>query len=511
MSATKKRYKVSKKLMEEEYVDADTQAQCLQTALYKTYKDQPFVGAILQCLNIMYSHMVPTAGVAFNNESKRWDMYINPFFYCKKLDANERVGVLVHEISHVLHKHPLRVPFIKLSPYKRTLMNIAADMAINQYIKHLPKGCPKCPPPEKEAPCPNKMCPGKGIFVEDFYQEDEKTKKKIPFKHNMTMEYYYEELLKKFDDPDKDETGGGKGECQTCGGTGKQKSDSKDGNNGQGDKQEDGDGDGEGNNQGAGKPCPDCNGQGGNAGGGAHHPNLPSTMDVHDWDGAGEEEDMLDAVEDLVKRAMVKESMSYDELPGNIKELLQDIEARKAELNYRALILSAIKRSASGHSRVSTWSRKSKRYGHFAPGSKIGELPKLHQFIDTSGSISVEEANEFLDIVDNFLRAGSRKCRLNLFHTENYYSEEYRLGKRLKREEIQSGGTCLEASMREIAKRRPDLAIILTDGYYGNVEVEKMIGPNDKFPQCLFIISREGTADHPLKRLGETIKIPSKS
>ena len=52
MSAIKKRYRISKKLMEEEYVDPAEQAQCLQTALYKTYKDQPFMGAILQCLNI---------------------------------------------------------------------------------------------------------------------------------------------------------------------------------------------------------------------------------------------------------------------------------------------------------------------------------------------------------------------------------------------------------------------------------------------------------------------------
>ena len=62
--------------------------------------------------------------------------------------------------------------------------------------------------------------------------------------------------------------------------------------------------------------------------------------------------------------------------------------------------------------------------------------------------------------------------------------------------------------MRDIAKRRGDLNIVLTDGYYDNVEVEKLIGPNDKFPQRLFIISREGESNHPLKRLGQTIKIP---
>ncbi|MCJ7641832.1 MAG: hypothetical protein MUO29_08070 [Desulfobacterales bacterium] len=62
--------------------------------------------------------------------------------------------------------------------------------------------------------------------------------------------------------------------------------------------------------------------------------------------------------------------------------------------------------------------------------------------------------------------------------------------------------------MRKIADTRPDLAIILTDGYYSDVDVEKWLPNGVKFPQCLFIISRGGTKDHPLTRLGKTIKIP---
>jgi len=498
MPKIKKRYRISQAILDKEFVEEAVKAQCLQTALYDCTKQSPFLGTTLQCMNIFYSHMLPTAGVSFNNDQKRWDMLINPRFFCVQLNFKNRVAVLLHEISHVLNRHPLRVPFSKLAPRKRMLMNIAADMAINQFIKDLPAGCQSCPPPLAEIPCKNEDCPGRAIDVENFSHTDSKGNK-TPFKHNQTMEHYYEELIKMFDDPDEQE-----GVCQKCGGTGiKPKQD------GQDKKQDKGQGKGQGKGD-SGELC-DCQSQGeqGNAGGGANHKNLPQTLDVHDWDGSGEEADMLDAVEELVKRAMVKQSMSFDELPGSIKDLLQDITARKAELNYKAMILSAIKRSASGHDRVHSWNRKSKRFGLKAPGTKLGELPKLHQYIDTSGSISIEEANEFLDIVDHFLRAGSRKCRLGLFHTELYFSKEYRLGKRLNREEVQSGGTCLQAAMRDVAKRRPDLAIFLTDGYYGDVEVEKLIGPNDKFPQCLFIISREGEINHPLKRLGQTVKIPS--
>lgn len=392
----------------------------------------------------------------FNTDAKRWDMLINPYFFCKKLSLPEDKAVLLHELSHITHKHPLRVPFLKISARKRILMNIAADMAINQFIKDLPKGCQQCPPQNSGQPCSNELCPGRGIFVEDYFDVDEKTGKQTPWPRNLTMEQYYEKLLTRFDDPD-----------------------------------EDGDGDSEGN-----------------AGGGAETGDLPQTLDEHMWDGAAEEGEMLEATEELVKRAMVKARLDYSSLPDHVKELLEEIKTRRAELNYKALIMSAMKRHASGHNRKHTWTRKSRRFGNKAPGTKVGDLPKLHNFLDTSGSISIEEANGFLDIVDQFLRVGARKCKLGFFHTSLYKHDDYKMGTKIKREDIQSGGTDLTDVMKRILKDKPDLSIILTDGCYGDVEVESWLRPGEKVPQCLWIISEGGTVDHPLKRFGETIKIP---
>lgn len=453
------RPKLTKDLLDKEHVPVELKTRALASAIYECSKTHPFLGSVLQCLTISYGHSIPTAGIMFNTDAKRWDMIINPYFFCKKLDMQQAKAVLLHELSHITHKHPLRVPFLKISARKRMLMNIAADMAINQFIKNLPNGCQQCPPPMSETPCQNDMCPGKCIMVEDFYDVDEKTKKQIPWERNRTMEYYYEKLLTRFDDPEDEES-------------------------------EDGEG---------------------NAGGGASTGDLPQTLDEHMWDGAAEEKDMLDATEELVKRAMVKSRLDYSSLPDSVKELLDDIKARRAEINYKALIMSAMKRHAAGHDRKNTWTRKSKRFGNKAPGTKVGDLPKLHDFIDTSGSISIEEANEFLEIVDQFLRVGSRKCRLSFFHTSIYKDEDYKLGTRITREDIQSGGTDLTPVMETILKRKPDLAIILTDGCYENVEVEKWMRPGEKFPQVLFIISKDGSEQHPLRRLGETIKIPSTS
>lgn len=456
-----------------EQVGADEQKQGLQTAIFSTTKTNPFMGSVLQCMNITYSHILPTAGVMFNAELKRWDLLINPYFYCRKLNDKQRKAVLLHELYHITHKHPLRVPFMKLSSHKRQLMNIAMDMAINQYIKDLPDGCPQCPPRkpgEFGGQCDNPDCCGSGIFLKDFFDVDKKTGNQTPWPAKAPAEEYYERLLTRFKDPDP-----------------------QDQNNQEGDGQGDGQSDGQGN-----------------AGGGADSGDLPKGHDVHHWDGSGEEKDMLEATEDLVKRAMVKARFDHSELPGHVRELLEHIKQRKAELDYKRLIMQALKSSLPANFRVKSWTRKSRRFGNKAPGNKNGEQPKLDNYIDTSGSISIQEANEFLDIVDEFLRIGARKCTLNMFHTSNYYREEYKRGQRIKREDIQSGGTCLHDSFRTIAKHKPDLAIILTDGYYSDINEKDLVGPNGRFPNTVFIISKDGTTDHPFKNRpwAKTVKIP---
>jgi len=449
---------ITKDIMDKEFVTVEEKTQCLATAIYETSKTHPFLGSVLQCLTISYSHTLPTAGILFNTDAKRWDMLINPFFFCRKLTGPQRKAVLIHELSHITHKHPLRVPFMKISARKRMLMNVAADMAINQFIKDIPKGCAACPPPEKMEQCPNEMCPGRCIDVADFFDLDEKTNAKIPWPANQTMETYYERLIKRFDDPDE-ESGDGQG----------------------------------------------------NSGGGTESSDIPQTLDEHMWDGAAEEKDMLDATEELVKRAMVKARLSYDDMPGHVKELLDDIKTRRAELNYRALIMSAMKKHAAGHDRKSTWTRKSKRFGFKAPGTKVGELPKLELHLDTSGSVSIEELNEFLEIVDQFLKVGARKCNMSFFHTAAYGRQSYKMGTKIDRSQIESGGTDLTETLQDVMKRRGDLSIIITDGCYGDVEYESWLKPGEQFPQVLWIISKNGTEDHPLKRIGETVKVPDSS
>ena len=460
---------LTKDLLNEEFVSDLQKKHDLQTAIFQLSKTHPFLGSVMQCMNISYTHILPTAGVSFNNDLKRWDLSINPFFFCKKLSPDNRKAVLLHEIYHIIHKHPFRVPFTTMGAQKRDLMNRAMDMAINQYISDLPKGCKECSPSVtngmKFYECENENCPGSAIFVEDFSDIDSKGNT-VKWEKLKAFEFYYEKLLSKLNDSNKEE------EDKT--------------------KQGEGSADGVGTSQGTGSGLPG------------------GTIDIHNWDDSSDEKDVLDATEDLMKRAMIKQGLSYTDLPAAIKDLLSHIDTRRAELNYKAIILMAMKSSLPSNVRKHSWTRKSRRFGNKAPGNKNASQPKLEIFIDTSGSISVEEANEFLNIVDEFLKVGARQCHLNMFHTSNYYSKKYAVGLRPKADEFQSGGTCLKESLTLICKKKPDLSIFLTDGCYSDVDVESMVGIGGKVPRTVFIISKDGSERHPFAKRdwARTVKIP---
>lgn len=469
--------------------DTTTEAersQALATALYEIRKDHTFYAAMLQSMNISYSHVLPTAGVSFSTNNKCFELYINPMYFIKSLSQEQRRAVLLHEIFHLVNRHLTRVPFMKISNHNRYLMNIAADLSINQYIKGLPAGCDQCPPKEAlqaGAACLNELCPGNAMDINDWFDTDDKGNK-VQWPKLQTMEQYFLRLKDRYKDVDEEDDG----------------------------KDDNPFGEGEGESD----ESQDQQGKSAKSQGQGKTKRLPKQFDEHNWEANAEESEILDALEDLTKRTMVKTSFEYSDLPGNIKELLDAIKTRKAELNYKSLLLTAIKKSASGSDRKHTWTRKSRRFGNISPGTKDGPQPTLSFHIDTSGSISIETVNEFLSVIDEFLRAGNRKCSIHLFSDVEYYSAPYKMGNRVSeamiRNNIKIGGTCLESSLKNILKRPSDLNIFLTDGFFSDINVEKWLRPGGGFPQCLFVIEKQGTEDHPFaKRTWQTtVKIPNK-
>lgn len=225
-------------------------------------------------------------------------------------------------------------------------------------------------------------------------------------------------------------------------------------------------------------------------------------FDVHDWEALDSEtkSKMLEETKKILNRTIEKTSYSHSTVPNSIKDLLEEIEVLGSAINYKQILKQVIKRNVSATDRTSTWNRPNKRYGVAAPGTKIGMLPKLSMYCDTSGSISHTELNEFLNIVDGFLGTGVRECTLVLWHTGIYYKKKYRISQTLTKQEIESGGTAIDCVLGDIKKHSPNLSIILTDGHYDS----STITPTS---EILWIISRGGNMNHPLKKLGKTITL----
>jgi len=429
----------------------------LQAALHQLRIQEPFVGATLQTLEIMFSMEIPTAGVTINPEAAEWLLVINPAFFTINLNDIQKRAVLIHELYHIVNGHLARIPFQTMgkNEKEKERWNIAADLAINQFIKGLPEWA---------------LSLDKVLFQGQ------------PLPPNKATEEYYTMLddeMERREEQKKENENGEGGMCdQDCANCPLQNGQAQPGN-GVGSKQ-------------------------------CRHGGMVGSHDG--WEKANEmgEMESLKATEKLIQRTLQKENFGYDKLPQSIKDFLSYAAVRKAEINYKSLIGRAIRRSLSGDDIDFSWKRPNRKYGELAKGRVDGEVPFLHIYIDTSGSISIEEANEFLGIVNGFCKVLDNECMVHMFNTKIYASRIFKDKSKVKEGDFESGGTELTPVMQRIAKTSPDLSIILTDGYYDNVPFESMVKVGFKFPTTCFVITKQGDENHPLKRLGTTIKIPKR-
>jgi predicted metal-dependent peptidase len=298
------------------------------------------------------------------------------------------------------------------------------------------------------------------MFIENF-----RDKNKKPFPKNATTETYYRLLM---DDGEVKREKGNKGD-------------------GKGEEESDGSGNGQGKTEWV--KVNDLIKQGEKV-----------EFDSHEWTET-EIKERLEASRDLLKRAMQKASMSHTKVPLEISEALQEINRKIGKLDYKAILLNTLKKSMPSRTTRKSWLRPNRRLGDIAPATVKAVMPKIEVLIDTSGSISIEEANEFLKIVDNFLNVGVERADIHLFHTHTYHSQRVKKKAKVARESFQSGGTDLTDSFTKVTKSKPDLVIVLTDGQWSMPQVDVK-----KLPELVFVISKEGTVDHPMKKIGRTVK-----
>lgn len=222
------------------------------------------------------------------------------------------------------------------------------------------------------------------------------------------------------------------------------------------------------------------------------------SMDSHDWELS---EEALKELRNLFKRTLDKQEMTFGHSDKQMEEVIDMMNLELRKLDHRKLVAMAYRKSMPSRLRMSTWKRPNRRWGTEAKGTKSDEAPKIDTYLDTSGSISIKEYNTFLGQNDKFLVYANKSCTLNFFHDNVYLTKKYKTGQKLQQSDIQSGGTNLEEVIAKIDKDKPDLAIIFTDGYFGDVSIKKI------HTKILFIISEDGTVEHPLRHLGTTVKL----
>ncbi|MFY7668469.1 MAG: VWA-like domain-containing protein [Crocinitomicaceae bacterium] len=143
-----------------------TQVQNLEStfssSVIKLLRQESFYAHVISSLTRVFVPQIETLAVSFKEE--RLFLSVNPDFFINKLSENERIGVLKHEVLHILFKHLFRGN--RKDPF---LENVAADLVVNQYVDPWPL-------PE-------------GALLLIMFPE-------LNLLKGQTMEYYYNELLK---------------------------------------------------------------------------------------------------------------------------------------------------------------------------------------------------------------------------------------------------------------------------------------------------------------------------
>jgi predicted metal-dependent peptidase len=100
-------------------------SRCINQMLIK----EPFYAHLLSGVVRIYTDEIPTAAVGIKDNYIA--LFINADFFLKELTTfSERVAVVKHETLHLLFRHIFRDSKLK----DHELLNIAADLVVNQYI-----------------------------------------------------------------------------------------------------------------------------------------------------------------------------------------------------------------------------------------------------------------------------------------------------------------------------------------------------------------------------------------
>lgn len=199
-----------------------------------------------------------------------------------------------------------------------------------------------------------------------------------------------------------------------------------------------------------------------------------------------------DLVREMVKTAVGKLAGS---VPKELQYLVDEL-LKPAKVNWQSVVNSFVNKNVRGQKQHS-WSRLSRRLPGQIQGRKKTLVPKLFVGVDSSGSISDEQLDIFMNEIRHIWKTkcpvtiGLFDCVVNDVY--EYAGKDFHLIK-------SRGGTDFRPIFETIRKTRDVSAvIILTDGY-GSF-------PDDThYPQCLWVLTQYGI-DITSVPFGRAIKV----
>lgn len=439
----------------------------LEEAIIKLIREKPVFGFILTRMRrVQAPHLVPTMGIR-PTADRYIQLVYNPLFV-DILTEDQLIAVLEHEVMHVLNEHPMRRG--GREPQK---WNIAADMAINQYIEGLPPDCiPVLEGLEKERE------------TEYYYGTEE-------------VEQYTEKLQQCRNDcpVHGDGKGGGSGDDEEEG-EGKEE-----GQAGQGGDQDSKDGD---------------QSEGGGAGGGGDEKRCTcgDSMrgDHSGWDDLDGDVSAQEKIRQMIRGAVEDaKQQGRGTMPGWMEEMIQRILQPPIRWNIR--LRSGISEEITPQPEE-TFRRPHRRrmfdvngvLEDVFPGFKHKPQSELTVAIDTSGSMGARELGEILNELAHLRRSGYDP--IEIIHCDTQITKIERYNGKNEIVCHGRGGTCFRPVLDYLRDEKPikegfkPTLIYFTDGFGENPSDD---GYTKRF-KTLWVISREGSTSN-VAQFGTIIKM----
>jgi predicted metal-dependent peptidase len=389
---------------------------------------EPFYGVLLMGLNKELSRRVQTACVAKDGINIK--LVVNDEFYAEQ-DDKTKVAILKHELLHVAFQH--------LSMFDqfddKELLNVAADLEINQYIEDEWKG---------------ETWEGLDIVDGQF--------KGVSLPPRAGTRVYYDLLKQELDKASQNQNG---------------------------DSEE---GDGEGQSQGQ--------GQDGSGSEFADWFNGMKGKDIHElWK---EFENMSEAEKKLIQKQIdhqlkeaVQSTRGMGNVPGELEQYVNKLfEKTEPVIDWKQYL----RRFGSRSSKIQTKKTRKKpnlRFGS-GPALKIHQKKSTLVGIDTSGSVSDYDLVEFFNEIHNIYKSGVdvtiMECDAEVHRTYQYDGNKKDVMRVVGR-----GGTDMNPIFEEIKKHGGKFqnVIILTDGYVPPIKKTPLI-------PVLWVFNSEGTFNEEL-------------